>query len=280
MTTAAAAEPIPATVMVLTRNAEATLPAALASVADFAEVIVADGHSTDGTAAVARSLGATVIEQDEAFLDPSGRLCDYAGARHQVVRAAGQPWIFHLDADEVATPELTAAIRDATQHDDGSVAGYLCGARHLVAGTTVRSAANYPMRFLRVFRRDAVTGYAGPINERPEFAAGAPIGSLDADFLIPMPPLATVLRKWIHYQRIIVRGGRATELRVWWRNELPARWREVRWLAWRTWKAHRAEPGPRMPLRYDLARVGFHAAALVASGVGAAAGTIRRGMAR
>ena len=115
-------------------------------------------------------------------------------------------------------------------------------------------------------------GYAGPINEHPEFSPDARIGLLDEHFLIPMPPLATVVRKWAHYQRIIARDARSTDLASWWHEELPHRWREVRWLTWRTWKAHRTEPRPRMPLRYDLARVGFHVAGAASSGIGAASG--------
>lgn len=272
MSRAAAAEPIPATVMVLTRNAATTLPRALASVADFAEVIVCDGRSTDHTVEIARRHGATVIDQDPAHLDSTGRLIDYAGARHQVVQAASEPWIFHLDADELATPELAASIRAATAADGADPAGYMCRARHVVDDAVVQSAANYPMRFLRLFRRDAVMGYAGPINEHPEFAPGAEIGLLDEHFLIPMPPLPAVVRKWAHYQRIIARDAKDAGVGSWWHEDLPGRWREIKWLAWRTWKTHRAEPAPHMPLRYDLARIGFHLAGAVSSGVGAVAG--------
>ncbi len=263
----AVADPIPATVMVLSRNSAATLREALDSVVDFAEIIVCDGGSTDDTIGVARRAGARVIDQDPRFQDATGRLRDYAGARLQVVEAASQPWVLHLDADERATPDLVAALRVVAETSEP--AAYRCTAHHLVDGTSVASAANYPMWYLRFFHRDSVTGYLGPINERPEFAEGVPVRDLDESFLIPMPPLRAVLRKWARYQRIVLADGRHRSPAEWWREERPRRWREVRWLAWRVWKSRRAEPGPHMPLRYDVARVGFHLAGMVSSGLGA-----------
>jgi len=245
--------------MVLTRNSAATLDQALNSVKTFAEIIVCDGHSTDATLDIAREHGAVVITQDPKFIDAHGRLFDFAGARHQVVNRATKPWIFHLDADEIATPALTMAI--ANIDDAAPASAYRCGARHIVDGTPIRSAANYPMTFLRVFRRDDVTGYSGPINEHPEFDDDAIIERIDGEFLMPMPPLRRVLRKWARYQRIVATNAfssgnsdsapSATELL---RSEL----RVTKWLAWRIWKTHSCEEGPHMPTRYDSARVVFH----------------------
>jgi glycosyltransferase involved in cell wall biosynthesis len=250
--------PIEATVMVLTHNSAKTLGSALESVRDFAEIIVCDGRSTDATRVIAEQHGATLLEQDSAHLANDGRLLDYGGVRHQVVRSASQPWIFHLDADEIATPELTASIA-AISRSESEVVAYRCGARHVVRDVAIRSAANYPMSFMRVFRRESVTGYHGPINEHPIFEDDAEIARIEAEFLIPMPPLRTVLRKWVRYQRIIARDGYGAA-----GNDSLGKLREdvrvVKWLAWRIWKTHREEPGPHMPLRYDLARVGFHLA--------------------
>ncbi len=269
-------DPIPASVMVLTRNSAATLEACLDSVAGFAEVVVCDGKSSDSTVAIARRSGCVVMDQDAAFTDDEGRLTDYAGARFQAVEAATEPWVFHLDADEVATPELVAQIRRVTSHSSpGGPAGYVVGARHLIDGTIIRSAANYPMEFLRLFRCDAVVGYKGPINESPEFADNAEIGRLDEDFLIPMPALRAVLRKWARYQRIIFRDSASQGEPIRSVVDARSRWRVTRWLAWRIWKSRRSEPGPHMPLRYEFSRVGFHAASLASATAGALSGRLR-----
>lgn len=81
-------------------NATAYLPATLASVfnqsARPGEVIVVDDGSTDGTPALARSLGATVISLTNG--GPSA-------ARNAGTRAANGEYIAYLDADDVWLPE-------------------------------------------------------------------------------------------------------------------------------------------------------------------------------
>lgn len=263
---------LPVTAMVLTRNSAPTLAACLASLDGVAEIIVNDGHSADTTVDIAARHGATVLTQADEFLDADGRLHDYAGARRQVVEAATQPWILHLDADEIATTGLMADLRRTTTagaaHD-----AFMLPARHIVGGIEIRSAANYPMSYLRLFRREAVTGYRGPINERPEFAADATIGDLAGEFMIPLPPFRSVLRKWAHYQRIVFDDAR-TSARPAEVIDASERARVIRWLAWRTWRSRRSEPGPHMPLRYELGRVGFHIAGLLSASAGAAVGRL------
>jgi glycosyltransferase involved in cell wall biosynthesis len=95
---------IPVTVVIPTLNEADRLPACLASVRWAAEVIVADAGSTDGTAAVARRFGATVVDVRGATI---------AGQRNAAIDRATQPWVLSLDADERVTMELEAAIAAA-----------------------------------------------------------------------------------------------------------------------------------------------------------------------
>jgi glycosyltransferase involved in cell wall biosynthesis len=88
--------PAPVSVVVPAYNAERFLAAALESVAvqtlPAAEVIVVDDGSTDRTAEIARGFGARVISQANGGL---------SAARNAGIRAAAQPWIALLDADDV-----------------------------------------------------------------------------------------------------------------------------------------------------------------------------------
>jgi rSAM/selenodomain-associated transferase 2 len=70
-------------------NAAATLPATLASVVEADEIMVVDGGSTDGTAAIAASLGACVGKA------PRGRGSQLA----EGVAAAAGDWLLLLHAD-------------------------------------------------------------------------------------------------------------------------------------------------------------------------------------
>jgi glycosyltransferase involved in cell wall biosynthesis len=102
-------------VVIIARNAAAVLDAALDSVPREAELIVADGGSQDTTIAIARRHGARVIAQDQAALAAAGGNFDVV--RNQAGTQATRHWIFHLDADERLTPELTDEIRGASVDD-------------------------------------------------------------------------------------------------------------------------------------------------------------------
>jgi glycosyltransferase involved in cell wall biosynthesis len=94
-------------------NEEKLLPAALAAVRDAAsaftargwewECVVCDNNSTDGTAAVARAGGATVVFEP---VNQIGRARD-AGAR-----VATGEWMVFIDADSTPSAELFAAIAE------------------------------------------------------------------------------------------------------------------------------------------------------------------------
>lgn len=92
-------------------NEEKLLPAALAAVKAAAsaftargwewECVVCDNNSTDGTSAVARAAGATVVFEP---VNQIGRARD-AGAR-----AATGEWLVFIDADSTPSAELFASI--------------------------------------------------------------------------------------------------------------------------------------------------------------------------
>lgn len=88
------------TVVIPTLNAASVLPGALAALGGLADIVVADGGSTDGTPEIARAAGAVVV----------------AGARGRGVQiAAGiaatrSPWLLLLHADTRLAPGWTAAV--------------------------------------------------------------------------------------------------------------------------------------------------------------------------
>lgn len=115
-------------------NEEKLLPAALAAVKAAAsaftahgwewECVVCDNNSTDGTSAVARAAGATVVFEP---VNQIGRARD-AGAR-----AATGEWLVFIDADSTPSAELFASI--ATRIAEG---------RALGGGSTVELEAGTP----------------------------------------------------------------------------------------------------------------------------------------
>ena len=103
---------IAASVYMITLNEEKNVAESLASVADFAEVIIVDSGSTDRTLAIAQGFPNVRVFHN-----------DWPGFSEQKAYAlslCSQPWVFNLDADELPTPDFLDEARmliKADTHD-------------------------------------------------------------------------------------------------------------------------------------------------------------------
>jgi glycosyltransferase involved in cell wall biosynthesis len=115
--TQSSTDPITVSLLVPCHNAARFLPRLWASVraqtTPFAECIVYDDASTDDTAAVARSLGATVL-RGESNVGP-------AGGRNRLIEAASSPWVHFHDADDVLHPDFVARMSARAANGDADV---------------------------------------------------------------------------------------------------------------------------------------------------------------
>lgn len=108
-------------VVVPARNEAARIAGCLAGLRGamgVVEVLVVDDESTDGTADVARSHGATVLAGAPL---PAGWV-GKSWALHQGATAARGEWVVTLDADVVADPRLPAALVARLERDGVRVA--------------------------------------------------------------------------------------------------------------------------------------------------------------
>ena len=88
----------------IVRDEEATLGRVLAQAGQFCdELVVVDTGSTDGTRSIAEAAGARVL--DFTWID------DFAAARNHALEAATGDWVLWLDADDVLTTDVQAAMR-------------------------------------------------------------------------------------------------------------------------------------------------------------------------
>jgi len=142
-------------VLILTKNEQHDLPAALASVAWSDDVHVFDSHSTDGTAAIAREFGAQLHRR---VFD------DYATHRNAALQIRFKhPWVFLLDADERPTAELSAEMQQTVSQAPSSVAGFRLRRRDYLFGTWLKHAQISPY-YVRLVR-PGLAKYTRPINE-------------------------------------------------------------------------------------------------------------------
>ena len=136
---------LPVTVCILCLNEADRLRRCLAPLADFAEVIVLDSGSTDGSQDICREYGVTLHE---------GPWLGFATQRRKLFALASQPWILWLDADEVVRPELLAELKSLFAAGEPAKAAYRVNRLVIFEGREVRHGNWFPDRCIRLFRTD------------------------------------------------------------------------------------------------------------------------------
>jgi tetratricopeptide (TPR) repeat protein len=130
------------------------------------EVVIYDTGSTDGSVALARSLGATVVE--------GGWHHDFARARNEALALARGTWVLSIDPDErlEIEPGVAGEIR-ALLGDDPPVDRFVIDLYDLQGSVhaPVRSSSAVPMN--RLFRRRRCH-WVGALHEQPEARPGQP----------------------------------------------------------------------------------------------------------
>jgi glycosyltransferase involved in cell wall biosynthesis len=175
--------------IVITRNEAANLPACLESCSGLAdEFVVVDDSSEDGTAAIAEKLGAKVFQRR---LDGFG-----AQKQHALERATGE-WVLSLDADERLTPELKTEIAQLVSSGPGCD-GYRLRRENVFMGRTMRHTGLGAEWKLRLFRRRSARFNENVVHE--DVAVEGAVGALSSPFLHrPYESLSKYLAKLEKY---------------------------------------------------------------------------------
>ena len=136
------------------------------------EVVVVDSGSTDRTRAIAEELGARVLVNRP-----------FPGHKEQkqwCIEQARHDWVFCLDADERATPELQQAVQSLRDRGELRRAGYEMPRKNHYLGRICRAGLFWPDRKIRLFdRRLARWGGTNP-HDRVELHGDAAPERLDA----------------------------------------------------------------------------------------------------
>lgn len=141
--------------VVLTRNEERNIEECLRSLTWADALLVVDSNSTDRTVELARGAGAGV--EQRAFVN-------YADQRNAALELANSDWVFFVDADERATPELASEVRSAV--DSLSIVGWWVPRRNMIWGKWIQHAGWYPDYQLRLLKRGSARyDLARPVHE-------------------------------------------------------------------------------------------------------------------
>ncbi len=138
--------PVAISVLLLTLDEAANLPRCLDALAWCDDVVVLDSFSTDQTVELARARGARV--EQRAF-------DSFAGQRNHGLETIEfrHPWVLHVDADEVVTPELVDHMARAITDDHFDA--YRIPSRTMFRGRWLRFSGMYPSYQVRLTRRGA-----------------------------------------------------------------------------------------------------------------------------
>ncbi len=141
------------TVIILTLNEADHIQACIQSLAWADEVVVFDSYSQDETGVLAKEAGATVLQS---------KFENYAQQRNAALDAVDTDWVFFVDADERATPELETEIRQAIAQRPEM--GWYVPRRNYIFGKLTKGAGWFPDYQLRLFKHGQVH-YERPVHE-------------------------------------------------------------------------------------------------------------------
>ncbi len=131
------------TAVLITRNAADTLEGCLVSLDFVEEIVVLDHGSTDDTREICVRHGARVIEAEWA---------GFGAAKRAAAAAASTRWVLSIDADEVVTPELRAAV--LALPDEPGPAAYAVNRLSRFLGRWMRHSGWHPDWVVRLFDRE------------------------------------------------------------------------------------------------------------------------------
>lgn len=147
-------EKMPITVIILTKNAEATLEKTLESVAFAAEVVAIDDGSTDHTLEILKHNHVKVA----SFPDT-----DFAAKRTKALSLTAHEWVLYVDADEVVTSALARKVTAiVTANQPGA---FRIKRRNMFLGTEM-----YPDYVDRLFHTSIISGWQGRVHESPQLS--------------------------------------------------------------------------------------------------------------
>lgn len=167
---AAASRRVALSAVVITRDEEAAIAACLDALAWCDELLVVDSGSSDRTVEIARAHGARMMHQEWMGY---GRQKDFA------VTQASHDWVLCIDADEIVSTALRAAIEGAL-HQPAHTAYEMARCNRFM-GRYLRHGEGYPDWIVRLFDRRHARWSQDAVHENVR-VDGA-IGRIEGDLL-------------------------------------------------------------------------------------------------
>ncbi len=133
---------------IICQNEEAYLGNCIESLADFAEIVIVDSGSTDGTIALIRSYA----DKGWPIRLISEKWRGYAGQKQFALEQCSQPWCLNIDSDERLDRDLKALLPELIAAS-GEVVGWRVARRPYLIGFGYTPAHVKERKNLRLIRR-------------------------------------------------------------------------------------------------------------------------------
>jgi glycosyltransferase involved in cell wall biosynthesis len=141
--------------VILTKNVAKHIVPCIETLRFAGRIVVSDSYSTDGTMALAQSAGAEVVQRS---------FDNFAGQRNAAMEAVDAEWIFFVDADERATPELAEEIRQIIGVEGADIVGWHVPRHNYLFGKLTHGAGYWPDYQMRLLKRGCAR-YDRPASE-------------------------------------------------------------------------------------------------------------------
>jgi glycosyltransferase involved in cell wall biosynthesis len=138
---------IPVSVVIVAKNEEKNIGAALESAKDFEDIVVVDSFSEDKTVEISRRYTDRVFQREWQ---------GYARQKQTAVDYAKKEWVFILDADERITPELEEEISQLFAHHPSRIIhhGFYVPRKNFFLGRWIRHSGWWPDHTIRLFKKE------------------------------------------------------------------------------------------------------------------------------
>ncbi|HEX8417400.1 MAG TPA: glycosyltransferase family 2 protein [Methylobacterium sp.] len=161
---------LPLSVFIIARNEADRIGATIRAVRALTDdLVVVDSGSTDGTQALAVSLGARVIANAWPGYGPQKRFAEEQ-CRHV--------WLLNLDADEVLPADLADAIRATFARGEPAHPAYRVAIAEIFPGESGPHPWAYTLTPVRLYRKDRGRYSPSPVHDRVELQPGVSVGRL------------------------------------------------------------------------------------------------------
>ena len=157
--------------IITTYNEEKNIENCLNSITWADEILVIDSFSTDNTVALCEKFGARVLQRKYNYA---------ADQKNWAITQAKYPWIILLDADEMASPNMAAEIKNILHTRPKNTAFWIRRVNYFL-GKKVRFCGWQNDRVARFFHRDFHKYENKMVHEELEYTK--PFGSLNSNII-------------------------------------------------------------------------------------------------